>query len=78
MMTAGFVELREQPLVRRRKYDKKSTNREMFRRTFKLFGIVADVLQHVDGDHEVVMRLVDLATPLGGLYERWVSPIVGA
>jgi hypothetical protein len=32
----------------------------------------------LDHIHEVVMRLVDLATPLGGFYERWVSPIVGA
>lgn len=30
----------------------------------------------LDHIHEVVMRLVDLASPLGGLYERWVSPIV--
>lgn len=32
----------------------------------------------LDHIHEVVMRLVDLASGLGGLYERWVSPIVGA
>ncbi len=32
----------------------------------------------LDHIHEVVMRLVDLASPLGGTYERWVSPIIGA
>lgn len=32
----------------------------------------------LDHIHEVVMRLVDLASGLGGRYERWVSPIVGA
>lgn len=32
----------------------------------------------LDHIHEVVMRLVDHASGLGGHYERWVSPIIGA